>query len=567
MSDSVKFITTELACRIESSKSEILKLYTKGGYSEDALRLNEQLEEIAKEDKIRVVFIGQYTAGKSTIISALTANKDIKIDSDIATSFTADYNWNGVTLTDTPGLYTENTEHDVRAIEMIKKSDLLVYCITSDLFNQYTKQDFEKWAFDVGYAGKMFLIVNKMSKEAGKYNELVDNYSVSLNRSLVPHSVNEFSYSFVDSKDYKDGVDENNRELVEFSHFEDFIIRLNAFIQQKGLLGKLDTPVMVLKASIDDISQKVIGDDANRAYSSLLSRIEKKIDQQRNQVAIDAHNIIRRGLKPITDKAHELSRMIGVEDIDYTEDDINGLITTSCENINSQLAVLCERSMDQLNSELEDVMNSGTANYFFNSINSSYDGKKHLFESQGTKLSRTQFESIRNAVESITGKTISMATKEGAASAKFLIKSTEASGSQIHKVVLAVGGKIGCKFKPWQAVNIAKNIGNVAKVLGPVTSVLGLLFDVKETVDDQKKVQKVQQAQLEYRQSFIDIASDLESQYSNELNGIFDAYGEISTQLKTSRDNVQGMIKSNDEMTIRLLEIRNDLTDIQAEIF
>ncbi|KGP76490.1 hypothetical protein JT05_04415 [Desulfosporosinus sp. Tol-M] len=61
--------------------------------------------------------------------------------------------------------------------------------------------------------------------------------------------------------------------------------------------------------------------------------------------------------------------------------------------------------------------------------------------------------------------------------------------------------------------------------------------------------------------------SDLESQYSNELNGIFDAYGEISTQLKTSRDNVQGMIKSNDEMTRRLLEIRNDLTGIQAEIF
>ncbi len=567
MSDSVKFKTTELAGRIEAGKSEILKLYTKAGYAEDAQKLNEQLEAIDKEDKIRVVFIGQYTAGKSTIISALTSNKDIEIDSDIATSYTADYNWNGVTLTDTPGLYTENPEHDTRTIEMIKKSDLLIYCITSDLFNQYTKQDFEKWAFDVGYAGKMFLIVNKMSKEAGEYDELVDNYSFSLNRAIVPHSISEFSYSFLDAKDYKDGVDENNVELIEYSHFEDFIKRLNAFIHQKGLLGKLDTPVMVLKASIDDISQKVIEDDANRAYSSLLSRIEKKIDQQRNQMGIDAHNIIRRGLKPITDKAYELSRMIGVEDIDYTEDDINELVTTSCENINSQLATLCEKSMDQLNSEVEEVMNSGTASYFFNSINSSYDGKKRIFESQETKISRAQFESIKSVVESITGKTIGMVTKEGAASAKFFIKSTEASGSQIHKVVLAVGGKIGYKFKPWQAVNIAKNIGNFAKVLGPVTSVLGLLFDVKETVDDHKKVQKIQQAQLKYRQSFIDIASDIESQYSNELNGIFDAYGEISTQLKTSRDSVQGMIKSNDEMTRRLLEIRNDLTEIQAEIF
>ena len=342
---------------------------------------------------------------------------------------------------------------------------------------------------------------------------------------------------------------------------------MNTFIHQKGLLGKFDTPVMVLKASIDEIIQKLMEDDANRAYSSLLSRIERKIDQQRNQVAIDAHNIMRRGLKPITDKGYELSRMIGAEDISYTEDDINELVASCCGNINSQLATLCERSMDQLNSEVEEVMNSGTASYFFNSINSSYDAKKHLFESQDTKRSRAQFESIKNIMESITGKTINIATKEGTASAKFLIKSTEATGSQIHKVVLVVGKNFGYKFKPWQAVNIAKNIGNVAKFLGPAVSVLGLLFDVKETIDDQKKVQKVQQAQLQYRQSFFDIVSDLESKYSNELNGIFDTYGEISTRLKASRDNVQDMIKSNDEMTRRLLEIRNDLIAIQAKIF
>lgn len=567
MSDNISFKTTEIANRIETDKSEILKLYTKGGYSEDAHKLKEQLDAVAGEEQIRVVFIGQYTAGKSTIISALTNNKDIKIDSDIATSNTAKYSWNGVTLIDTPGLYTENPEHDTKTIEMIKKSDLLVYCITSDLFNQYTKQDFENWAFNVGYAGKIFLIINKMSKEAGEYNVLVENYAVSLNRALVPHSVTEFTYSFVDAKDYKDGMDESDRELVEYSHFEDFIKSLNTFIQQKGLLGKLDTPIMILKASIDDITQKITKEDSNRAYNSLLSRIEKKVDHQRNQIAIDAHNIIMRGLKPITDKGYELSRMIGVEDINYTEDDINELITASCEAINMKLATLCESSIEQLNAEIEDVFNGGTASYFFNSISSSYQGKKHLFESQDTKLSRAQFESVKTVIENITGGTIDLATKGGNTTANFFIKSTEASGSPIHKGILAVGGKLGYKFKPWQAANIAKNIGNVAKVLGPVVSVFGLLFDVKETVDDQKKVQQVQQAQLKYRQMFLNIVADLESQYSNELNGIFVAYGEITSQLKTSRENIQNLLKSNDEMTKRLLEIRNDLTDVQAEIF
>lgn len=567
MGESIQFKTTELANRIEADKNEILRLYTLGEHSDDARKLKEQLDAAAQEEQIRVVFIGQYTAGKSTIISALTANKEIIIDSDIATSETADYSWNGVTLTDTPGLYTENPEHDARTIEMIKKSDLLVYCITSDLFNQYTLQDFERWAFKVGYAGKMFLIVNKMSKEAGDYRELVENYSDSINRALIPHSVGEFSYSFVDAKDYKDGVDDGDRELVEYSHFEDFVDRLNIFIKQKGLLGKLDTPIMLLKASIDEMTQTVVEDDSNRAYNALLSRIEKKVDQQRNQMSIDAHNIIKRGLRPITDKGYELSRMVGVDEISFSESDINDLISASCKAINTQLSDLSERSMEKLNAEIEEVMNSGAADYFFNSISSNYDGKKHLLESKESKLSRTQFESLRTEIEKITGKTICFAAKEGPTSAKFFIKSTEASGSQIHKVVLAVGQKFGYKFKPWQAVNIAKKIGNAAKVVGPVMTVLGLFFDIKETVDDQKRAQQVQKAQIEYRQLFLDIVSDLENRYTGELSGIFDVYEDITSQLQESRAGVQKMLKSNNDMTKKLLSIREDLTEIQSEIF
>ncbi len=565
--NNIEFKTTELANRIQQAEKDVVAIYSDAGYTEEAKELVEQINQISLDDQIRVVFIGQYTAGKSTIISALTSNKSIKIDSDVATSVTADYSWNGVTLTDTPGLYTENKEHDARTIEMIKKSDLLVYCITSDLFNPYTLEDFEKWAFEVGYAGKMFLVVNKMSKEAGDYSILVRNYSETINKSLVPHTVNEFSYSFVDAKDYKDGVDDADRELIEYSHFEEFIMRLNAFIQQKGLLGKLDTPIMIMKASIDGMTQKIIDDDTNRSYNALLSRIEKKIDQQRNQVSIDARNIIRRGLRPIVDKGYDLSRQIGVEDIDYSEEDLNELVATSCESINSQLAELCERSIENLNAEVEEVLDSSAASYFFNSVNSSYDGKKHLFESREGKIGRAQFESVRDVVEKITGKTIGLATKEGTASAKFFIRSTEASGSQIHKVVLAVGKKFGYKFKPWQAANIAKNIGNVAKVLGPVLSVIGVLFDVKETVDDQTRFKKVQKAQLEYRQMFIDIYDDLERQYSDELSGIFDVFTSISEQITDNRAEVQKLLSTNDEMNQRLLCVRKELSDIQKEIF
>ena len=132
MSD-IRFITTEFAERIEKNKEEIIEIFRNNNWTDKAEALEKQLKGVASEERIKLVFIGQYTAGKSTIISALSGDNSIKIDSDISTEYTSDYSWGNVILTDTPGLYTENKEHDNRTIEMIKQSDLLIYCITSDL--------------------------------------------------------------------------------------------------------------------------------------------------------------------------------------------------------------------------------------------------------------------------------------------------------------------------------------------------------------------------------------------------------------------------------------------------
>lgn len=567
MDNNISFKTTKIANEIRMYEKEITQLFIEAGYDEDAKSLKKQMESVSSEEQIRIVFIGQYTAGKSTIISALTSNKEIVIDSDIATCDTADYSWNGVTLTDTPGLYTENTEHDEKTKEMIKKSDLLVYCITSDLFNQYTKADFEKWAFESGYAGKMFLVVNKMSKEAGDYDELIGNYSETLNRSLMPHSVDEFSYSFVDAKDYKDGMDEHNMNLISYSHFEEFITRLNGFVKQKGLLGKMDTPIMILKAAIDAMTEKIINDDSNRAYNMLLSRMEKKIDQQRNQVYIEANNIIRRGLRVIADKGYELSTMIGNPDMVYTEDDINELVANTCDAINKKLEVLCTRSLDQLNCEIEQVLNSSTAAYFFNYVSKTYDGKKHIFGTKQQKINDIQIESIKKVVEQVSDKIIEYAVKDGAEAAGFFIKSTEAAGSSIHQAVLTVGQHLGHSFKPWEAVNIAKNIGNAAKVASPILTAVGVAMDIKQTIDEERKDMDLQRRQFECRQSFENLKGEIEKAYADELIGMYEVFDDANKKIADSRKTVQKQIKANDTMTQKLLAVRDDLVSVQQEIF
>lgn len=562
-----QFIVSKCAQQINSCRDQLFDIYTRHGYAEEIETVKALLSKIAQEETIRVVFIGQYTAGKSSIISALTGNTDIKIDSDIATNVVSDYRWSdGAVLTDTPGLYTENPNHDQQTIEMIRQSDLLIYCITSDLFNQYTKTDFEKWAFEKGYSGKMFLVINKMSKESGEYSTLTENYSITLNRSLCPHTISEFPCAFVDARDYRSGLENNDAELIQFSHFEDFIVQLNRFIAQKGQLGKLDTPIKILKDSIDKMVEATADNDQNRAYLSLLSRIEKRVDQRRSQAKADICNCIRRDLRPISDKGYDLSRSVGIDDVDFTENDLNELVRSSCEQLDKDLSSLIEKNMQELNNDISEVMSSDTATFFFNAVGGAVSEKTFL-PSKNTKISRAQFESVRNTVSQITGRTVSLATKEGISTTGFFLKTSEVAGSKLHEIVKLVGGMLGHKFKPWEAVKIAKNIGNAAKVAGPVLSVFGLIFDAKETVDEAQQSERIAQEQLKYRQYFIDIANDLEQQYMEHVSGLFVFYKSRLEEIHASRSQIQHMIADRSSMSGELTALKSQLTDIQNEIF
>lgn len=106
-------------------------------------KMQEELDNHRQQGFLTVAFIGQYSAGKSTIISALTGQRDIRIGTDITTDTTASYDWNGIKLIDTPGLFTERNDHDEITYDAIRQADLLVFCLTYMLFDSITAENFK----------------------------------------------------------------------------------------------------------------------------------------------------------------------------------------------------------------------------------------------------------------------------------------------------------------------------------------------------------------------------------------------------------------------------------------
>ena len=127
-----------------------------------------------KTDAIKLVFAGQYSAGKSSILKMLTGRTDIAIGADITTQQAHTYDWNGIEVVDTPGIHTQlRPDHDEISYDAIASADMLVFVITNELFDSYMAAHFRKLAIDKDKAGEMILVVNKMCRTAEENSKLL----------------------------------------------------------------------------------------------------------------------------------------------------------------------------------------------------------------------------------------------------------------------------------------------------------------------------------------------------------------------------------------------------------
>lgn len=112
--------------RLEQLILKTKNLLLQTANSDLAQKMDAELQEVSERRDLRLAFVGQYSSGKSTIISALTGNKDILIDANIATDKTTEYRWNNIILMDTPGILAGKVEeHDEITKAALKECDLI----------------------------------------------------------------------------------------------------------------------------------------------------------------------------------------------------------------------------------------------------------------------------------------------------------------------------------------------------------------------------------------------------------------------------------------------------------
>ncbi|WP_061810463.1 GTPase domain-containing protein [Rossellomorea vietnamensis] len=485
------------------------------------------LEEERQQKKLRIAFIGQYNAGKSSTIASLTrakfvhkkyetieneqklvqvyqvGNKRLNVGAQIMTDAAEKYEWENVEIIDTPGIYAGRTDHDEKTLDQISKSDLLVFVVSNELFNPEGGALFRKLLFDMQRSGQMMLVINKMSREVGT-PEILEKTILEV---IDPYHPSDFYTSFVDANYYLEAqLEEEDVEekeyLEEKSNFNSFIASLERLIAANQLTARLVTPLH-RGAEVLEKSLNHLGTD-NKGERDLLELLRRKASLIRS-AKIRLHNNIQGELNVLEHQVIMAGEQVaGKVDGQHGADEINHALKETEQKIQTDSMKTLEKVQASIEKELE-LLQEELANLQDSSL-----GKAtlELFFAKGAKGPSISERDIseRKKTHSIVGKTPDALQQLG----KF-------AGEVSKDTIVEVVKKFGVKFKPWGATKLTKFVNK----LGPIISIVGVVLDVffaaKEEYDETKHEQQLREARADLRFEFRKVAKEIRVEFEENI--------------------------------------------------
>lgn len=526
------------------------------------------------ENVISIVFAGQYSAGKSTIIKMLTGREDIAIGPGITTMEVHDYDWNGMKIIDTPGIHTElRPDHDEKSYDAILSSDLLVFVITSELFDYHIAKHFRNLAIDKDKAGEMLLVVNKMDRASeGNTSQQQQIITDDLRKVISPYSPEDLNICFLDSKSYEESLKERSSdpeyadELLKDSGYSEFLDAIEKFIKEKRIASKVTTGLYKMDKVLEDTIIE-IGIHSNDVKTAGL---EENWRQQRFEFTSTRDNLKQKIGDHYTIGARKI-RLLGQQSANlFTEgckqNEVEQILGENIIKANEIIEIsqaealrILENGLQDLDKSIDRIEHSDFTEALKIQLAENpkpmSEGTKGMYQSGGKKLQEA-------------GKTVlEYAYKDGVSGGMRL---SNFSGSQVHEIVKKAGHTIGYKFKPWQAVKITKGVAIGGKVFGVLGVAVSIFGQIKADIQDEKVREALHVNRQNILSQFNKAANELEDAGSEfidknvtmvldkmigELNQKIDV---IRNTISTQNENIRALRSLQDECRTLIWEIHQN---------
>ena len=520
--------------------------------------LMQELKNSSDRKELRIAFVGQYSSGKSTIISALTGNKSIKIDANVATDTVSIYKWNNIILMDTPGILAGKVEkHDERTKEALKECDLIFYVLTSQLFDDVIFKNFLDLAYSQHLADKMFLVINKMGMEDGEYNELRQNYLETLSKtfSAKGYDISSFPIAFIDASDYIEGVDSNDDEFVEVSQFVPFIGQLNNFVSKHGLIKKqFDTPIRILQSYLKNIALSQIDEHLVEFYK----QYETKLSQSQRDMRRSVTEVLNSLDSSAMNEVVSLASLIGSDDQmswEQKQKNLDNKLTKYIDDTSKRIDQTITENYLALQNEMNEFAQKDALVKYEDYLDAKINSPQiSIQEKTNLNKQKTALKFLKNAGEGVS--------KFAPGVNDFFGGISQASGSQLHEIVKGVGHFFGKSFKPWEAVRWASNIAKFAKFGVPVvTAGIDIWFQFRESDKEEKRMQQIKDSKDQFITGYQSAVNNIKEQFTNYMQQVLENYNLKRNEINQSKDELIKASEQNQKLQKSIEALEGEYVD------
>lgn len=463
------------------------------------------------ENAVTLTFIGQYNAGKSTILKMLTGRDDIEIGAGIKTMETHYYDWNGITVVDTPGIHTGTREdHDKITYEAISRSDMLVFVITNELFDDYIGMHFRKLAIDKGKGREMILIVNKMRNTANR-NSKEDQAVIleGLREPLNPLTPEQLYVTFTDAGYYLESLQETNpakkQRKEQISGYQQFINNLNSFIALHKTAGKLTTPLYIL----DEKCNNVLLEYGPKSEDADIDALESNLIEQRHEL-ITSRKRLQDTIKDIFLNESTKIRRLGVEAAECIcsgckEDEVVDVLEKKVQEANLIFENAQQNAIDETSKRLLEIgreINEIEALEITKELETRLEGKFEGLPENVKRIINKLIPGMKEVGQKITQNAYKTGIQGG-------LKLSNFAGSKVHEIVLKVGKFLKIKFKPWTAVKTARGVAVGGRILSILGVGLSIFMEIKSEQDEDRIQEDLKRNRQSIKQQFNEAANQL----------------------------------------------------------
>jgi tRNA U34 5-carboxymethylaminomethyl modifying GTPase MnmE/TrmE len=492
-------IRTDIVDCLEATRSEFEGLDLPAEASD---RLDRAREVLDSDGRLQIALLGEYNAGKSSLVRALTG-AEVGIDADVETTEPEAYHWNGVDLIDTPGVQSQSTEidHDRMARETTIDADLVIFVLTASGFNDRLASCFEHVVGPegLGLASKTFVVVNKMDQTSAPDEHVLGD----IRRAMHPHDDLPVQPAAVrDWLEASSVEGEVGTRLRQRSRMSTLFDRLDTFVDRRGALGRLTRPLQHLERAIDAAREDLSGDDeaVKRRFEYLRRRrhtVERAIAELDEKKSVWTSRI-RLGVR------EDLEGVVGSIDETTSREELEALVDEQMRRARSRLESLRHEIVGDLRAWVSDLRDDLT------DIDESPLGRALLEpdESADAAVEAPDFEDSPSHL----GDPVRMARKLTDDGLDRFLQKAAASPDALRDTIYQTGKKLGYKFDPWEAVKAGEKLsdvlGKISKAMPVISLGLEIWASYREEREADEREKRLAEARMKVREAFGEMADE-----------------------------------------------------------